>query len=115
MADPSEYLKPEYLDATTARCAARLPADKRAELEREIEEIMNNHTPEEGAPLVGKVVKDAVMKDVCDWLIEHLAGQPPGASLTVGDALRLYTATMLGERKKRKAPHLRVIEGGGGQ
>ncbi len=114
MADPREYFKPEYLDRTTARLAARLPADKKAELDREVKEIMNNYTPEEGAALVGKVVKDAVMKDCCDWLVEHLEGQPPGTAMAAGDALRMYTALMLGERKKRKAPHLRIIKGGGG-
>jgi len=113
MADPSEYLKPEYLDGTTARLAARLPSDKKDKLNREIEEIVNNHTPEEGAPLVGKVIRSAVMKDCCDWLVEHLECQPQGTKIKVGDALRMYTMVMLGERNP-KAPHLRIIKGGGG-
>ena len=83
MSNPGEYLKPEYLDGTTARLAARLPSDEMNKLEQEIMEIVDNHTPEEGAPLVAKTIKDAVFGDVCDWLADHLKGQPQGTTITV--------------------------------
>tara|TARA_B100001094_G_scaffold282235_1_gene294209 strand:+ start:1383 stop:1913 length:531 start_codon:yes stop_codon:yes gene_type:complete len=128
VADPSDYLTLEHLDPNTARIAARLSDAKREKLQRGIDEIMENHSPEEGAPLVGKLVTSFVMKDCCDWLVDHLELCPPGTRITVKDALKMYYRAMLGKevgvggdphltgdislRESAKAPHLRVLDGG---